>query len=439
MSAEVGSQSKTQDGFEGTARDFWSSRPRRPRRGRKIAGVAAGIGNRYGIDPVIVRVALIVATILGGGLGVLVYLIGWLFLPEEGDEVSGAEALIGRGRSSMPPPLVIGLCIALFPASGWAFSGSWLTGGGFVMLGLMAAGLYLLHRDRGQYNRPDPAVRGASGAAPASFHAQSTTGTTATTAEGAEAPEAAPATEATTAGYTAPPGWDPLGAAPFAWDLPEPGLAPSEPRPPRPPRRRSPVSALTFGLALITAGVGTALLVFEQDWFTPAHIVGLTLAVIGLGMVIGAFTGGARSLSLLAVPLAIAGIVLTTVPFDKLPPGGFGEIIASPKTVDQVELSYQLTGGDIQLDLTGVPVSEIPIKTKVLIGMGQVDITVPDDADVTFNCSAVMGDVDCLGRKENGMGDLTVADTDNGDDGPGGQRIVLEVSARMGDVAVHRG
>src|SRR5436190_589092 len=35
-----------------------------------------------------------------------------------------------------------------------------------------------------------------------------------------------------------PPSWDPLGAAPFAWDLPEP--APAAPAPP--PKRRAPVT-----------------------------------------------------------------------------------------------------------------------------------------------------------------------------------------------------
>ena len=40
-------------GVEDTVKDFWSTRPRRPRRGRKIAGVAAGIARRYRIDPTI--------------------------------------------------------------------------------------------------------------------------------------------------------------------------------------------------------------------------------------------------------------------------------------------------------------------------------------------------------------------------------------------------
>ena len=41
-----------------------------------------------------------------------------------------------------------------------------------------------------------------------------------------------------------PPAWDPLGAAPFAWDLPEPGPVPAPA-----PQRRSRVTPVTLALA----------------------------------------------------------------------------------------------------------------------------------------------------------------------------------------------
>ena len=53
----------------------------------RFTDVAAAIGRRYGIDPVVVRIALVVTTIFGG-FGVPFYLLGWLFLPGESDEVS---------------------------------------------------------------------------------------------------------------------------------------------------------------------------------------------------------------------------------------------------------------------------------------------------------------------------------------------------------------
>jgi len=46
-----------------------------------VAGVAAGLANYFQIDPVITRIAFVVAT-LAGGWGILIYIILWLIVPE---------------------------------------------------------------------------------------------------------------------------------------------------------------------------------------------------------------------------------------------------------------------------------------------------------------------------------------------------------------------
>lgn len=51
---------------------------------RKIAGVAAGVAEYFEFDPVAVRVAFVVAAVLGSGLGLLVYLVMWIVVPDEG-------------------------------------------------------------------------------------------------------------------------------------------------------------------------------------------------------------------------------------------------------------------------------------------------------------------------------------------------------------------
>ena len=62
-----------------------------------IGGVAGGLAARLDIDPLIVRGAFVVLAIAGGG-GILLYLLGWVLLPEDGapDSIAG-QTLGARG------------------------------------------------------------------------------------------------------------------------------------------------------------------------------------------------------------------------------------------------------------------------------------------------------------------------------------------------------
>lgn len=50
----------------------------------RIAGLCAGIGLHFRVDPVVVRLLWVAITLMTGVLpGVLVYLIGWFLVPQE--------------------------------------------------------------------------------------------------------------------------------------------------------------------------------------------------------------------------------------------------------------------------------------------------------------------------------------------------------------------
>jgi phage shock protein C len=55
---------------------------RRSRDNRVLFGVCGGLGRYLGIDPVIVRIAVVALTVFGGS-GVVLYLIGLVAIPEE--------------------------------------------------------------------------------------------------------------------------------------------------------------------------------------------------------------------------------------------------------------------------------------------------------------------------------------------------------------------
>jgi phage shock protein C len=67
----------------------------RPRKGRLVAGVAAGLAEYFGVDVNLVRLGFGVFTIFYG-LGILVYLVAWAILPEEGEDNSIFESFVHR-------------------------------------------------------------------------------------------------------------------------------------------------------------------------------------------------------------------------------------------------------------------------------------------------------------------------------------------------------
>jgi phage shock protein PspC (stress-responsive transcriptional regulator)/uncharacterized integral membrane protein len=73
---------------------------------RMIAGVCGGLGAYLEIDPILVRLFFVLLT-LGGGSGVLIYLVLWIVIPcdEQGELASattiraGAEEIAHRART----------------------------------------------------------------------------------------------------------------------------------------------------------------------------------------------------------------------------------------------------------------------------------------------------------------------------------------------------
>ncbi|WP_245848314.1 PspC domain-containing protein [Lentzea kentuckyensis] len=384
---------KAMQGVADTLREFWAHRPVRPRAGRKLGGVATGIAMRFQIDPVIVRIAFVALT-LSGGVGIALYLAGWLLLPEEGDEVSPLESLINKGHSSMSQGQTVLLGFLMFPALAYTFgSGGFQV---FVTLAAAVACIYLLQKNRG--------------------HLQ-------------------PAALADPAPMTPPvpgaPAWDPLGAAPFAWDLPEPA---PRPQPPAPRPRKPRVGLATLGVATLVIA-GSSIAGLWSPWFTIPHVIGLLIAVLAAGLLIGSFTGGGRGLVWLLIPLSVVGFAMTTVRFDG--PNDFGDVDATPKTVAEVKDRYEITVGSVMLDLRQLPDSG-SVKTAVEADLGELVVHVPKNADVTFNCEASsIGELNCLGRKADGS-TVQVSDTDLGADGEGGLKINLDVLTSVGEVKVLR-
>jgi signal transduction histidine kinase len=102
---------------------------RRRRDDRLVAGVAAGLAARTGIDVTVIRIGFVVASLLSL-FGVAAYVVAWLLLPAEGaDGNIGSRALTDRRGIALAAGLGSLLCVLFFIAStvgaGWLGSLAW--------------------------------------------------------------------------------------------------------------------------------------------------------------------------------------------------------------------------------------------------------------------------------------------------------------------------
>ena len=403
-------------------RSLWRTRPVRTPDDSKIAGVCGGFGRRYGIDPVLFRVAFVVAA-LWGGVGVFLYALMWLLLRSAGDEASPGEALSGKGRASgSKVTAVILVVVVLMSAPTFGGSGEALIlGAGFLMAAAMLAGWYGLHR-----RTPEPPAGWAEVSAvrpPTERGYGASHGTGAATGAGPwrapgypQQPGSGPDAPF---GPPVPPSWDPLGAAPFAWDLPEPGAAPAPTEPARP---RSRLTKVTLGLALIAAAIATGLSTLGGiTWLDTTRIAAIALAVVAGGLLVGAVTRRGYGLLVAAGPLA--GVVLLALSV-QVPGGGWENIgeqrveITSPAQLD-TPVTHEV--GSITVDMRGLDLDR-DRSYSITNEVGEVRVLLPDGLAVDANCHTDIGTVACP--------DLP-ADTD-------GPVLTLDITNDMGSVKVTR-
>ena len=68
----------------------------RPRKGRILAGICAGIAGYSGLEVTLVRVIVTVVSVFTGGTAALAYLAAWLIIPGEGEKTSIAQGILAK-------------------------------------------------------------------------------------------------------------------------------------------------------------------------------------------------------------------------------------------------------------------------------------------------------------------------------------------------------
>lgn len=124
-----------------TAKDETSGQRRLYRSDTKriLGGVCGGLGEYFGADPVWFRIGFVVLAI-GGGSGILLYLILWLIVPRQPADYKAPQT----PASSLPATAVVGLILiavggiwfvnTVAPALGRFFWPAVLVAGGLALL-----------------------------------------------------------------------------------------------------------------------------------------------------------------------------------------------------------------------------------------------------------------------------------------------------------------
>ena len=130
----------------------------------KVAGLCGGVALRWNVDPVLVRVGWALLA-LSGGVGLVLYLAGWLLIPVEGKDTAPADDLFGTTIRRWPRELWVTLVVlaslAVFAAFGKLTPFSF--GPAIVIAVVWYFGVYK-QRQAGRTERPTPPLSAEPGA-----------------------------------------------------------------------------------------------------------------------------------------------------------------------------------------------------------------------------------------------------------------------------------
>lgn len=370
-----------------------SRRLRRSRTQRVGAGVSGGLGEYFGLDPVLFRVLFATAAFFGGA-GILAYLLAWAAIPEAGTERAAVDRWIGELRRRHVPFWVVAVLAGLFL---WVIAFSWWAPGPFfpVLAVVVLLAVAVTRSSRKSESTAPPPVSLTKADDPAD-----------------------PATS---------PDW--LRET-KAW-LDESKRARRERV-----RRAMPIkiaALATLGVTLVVLG----LIDGARGIAIPVYFWA-TLLIVGLGLLVGmVLRRTAWSLVGLLVP-AILGTIAFAGSHARLH-DGVGD--REWKPISTPASHYRLAFGQGVLDLRSLPQQDRPRVVRIDLGAGQVRILAPKTMNLTVDANVHIGSVEIDGRvldDDDTNGGFNYNRTIDPPAGATGQPITVDVHLADGNIDVER-
>lgn len=425
---------------------------------RWIAGVCGAIHRRTGFDPALIRGVFIIAIFLG--IGFIAYGIAWALLPDENTgEIVAEEISRGQLSGQFFGALIFIITGIWAPLNvgGWVVGNSWLAVPSWIGIAVIAviAAVTLSRNSKSPGETPHAGPAGA----PPHFSGSPEQPGSATDYSPPETSEQ-PAAETSAfppdpterlhqqgdAAHTQPFSAPPAGAAPGWQSAPEPAPYPAHPAPPaqkppkvRHPRRQRPSTAITaavIGLAFIAAAITVLLVSADSNpWISAA---GVTVVVLGLGIVISGLVGRT---SAVFSPLAIALLLGTVIAsFGWVSYGQVGGTLAWSPSEQSPNISrgQALGVGTLTADLRDVPRNLADPNIPLRFGVGQVEVTVPNDRPVYVDTTVSVGEVNVESPQGNSSEDVIFGPGTYvfGDDGSDEPPLHVSVLGLVGEVTI---
>lgn len=391
---------------------------RRSSTDRVGAGVAGGLGEYFGVDPVLFRV-LFAVTSFFGGVGIIAYLLGWILIPEHGTEQAPLDRISAQMRRYKIPFWLVATVGSVLV---WAIFFSWWApgpAGGLVVAAIILAIVFSRRASR------------STNASKASV-----TVTFTPPADGTDGPTARTAPMwTTTAPLTdeAPDPAHPSGSIAY----PETRAWIAESRARR--RRAAPVRWATLGaLVLALAGIGiadsiTGVMVPVYFWV----LGGVVLAGLATGLILRRTPW---VLTILLVPALIGALVFGTTKASLH--DGSGRIFYTPTSADQLNANYRQAFGQLNLDLRALTTLDTPRTIDITLAGGQVQIKLPKSLKASVHANVRAGDVrvdqpaDRSGDGPNDNGGFGLTHDVPAPAGASGAALTINVHLAAGDVNV---
>lgn len=385
------------------------TRLRRSTTDRKIAGVAGGIARHLDIDPVIVRIVLVVLAFFGGG-GIVLYGAIWLLVPDD----NGHSTIDLDDRNRTIALWAVGVLAALSIVSE-SF------GGIGVPWPLWVAGIVLfLVLAKHQRGEAPGGPHGHGHSFRHGWHGPQTQRGWVGEREYGERAYGEPAAPAE-------PG--------ASYATYEPGVY-QPPPPQRDPHKRGPIMFGRFiGLSLLALGTLLTLELAGVDLPASAYPAAVA-ATAGLLLVISSVWGRGGGLILFGL-VAAAAMAVASLP-TAVDNFAVGQISRTPQTaadVTALDDHYSLVAGEIVIDLAELGPDELAALDDTTLSLettfGQVRVIVPDEGlDVEASARVTGGEITLFGDREHNEVDRS---WDGGDDVP---TLTLSTAVTFGEIKV---